>query len=120
MKRVLVESPYGSKDPKVVERNEIYVLACLHDCFLRGEAPFASHALYTRKGVLRDGVSEERKQGIEAGLVWGECAELSAVYEDFGITEGMEKGIKRALAEGRLVEYRKLPPEIMAELFKTE
>jgi hypothetical protein len=37
---------------------------CLHDCLEPGEAPFASHLLYTQPGVLCDGVANEREQEI--------------------------------------------------------
>ena len=76
----------------------------------RGEAPFASHLLYTQPGVLRDEVDEERSLGIEAGLVWGAGADATVVYEDLGISGGMRMGIDRAKAEGRPVEMRRLPP----------
>lgn len=69
MRRVYVESPYGSNDPETIRRNIEYARACLCDCLLRGEAPFASHLLYTQ--VLRDEVPEERELGMEAGFSWG-------------------------------------------------
>jgi hypothetical protein len=115
MRKVLVESPFApkSKDPQLakmeLERNIRYVRAAMRDCFLRGEAPFASHALYTLEGILDDTIPEERTQGIEAGLLWGEEAEVTVVYEDLGISKGMELGIKRAHAAGRPVERRSLP-----------
>ncbi|OGZ08640.1 MAG: hypothetical protein A2942_02500 [Candidatus Lloydbacteria bacterium RIFCSPLOWO2_01_FULL_50_20] len=64
--------------------------------------------LYTQEGILDDKVSSEREQGIKAGLRWGECAEVSVVYIDRGIGEGMLKGIKRAKECSRPVEYRSL------------
>jgi len=36
----------------------------------------------------------------------GDCAEATIVYQDYGISGGMEKGIKRAEEKGRKVEYR--------------
>jgi hypothetical protein len=78
------------------------------DCLRRGEAPFASHALYTQPGVLDDTIPDERRIGIEAGLAWGEKAEATVVYKDFGITPGMRLGIERADACGRSVEFRTL------------
>lgn len=108
MTLVLLESPYGSDDPAVVEENVAYARRCMRDCFRRGEQPFASHLLYTQPGVLDDRNPEERKQGIEAGLAWGQHAELTVVYTDRGITEGMEKGVRRAKIQRRPVEYRKL------------
>ena len=104
MIKVLLESPYAGD----IEKNTRYARDCMHDCFKRGEAPFASHLLYTQEGILRDGVPEERALGIEAGLVWGEQAEKTVVYEDLGITTGMVQGIERAKAADRPVEYRSL------------
>ena len=107
MRRVVVESPYAGD----VERNTEYSRKCLHDCLMRGEAPFASHLLYTQPHILDDKVPEQRNLGIEAGLTWGAMAEASVVYTDYGITLGMQRGVDRAIAQGRPVEYRKLYKE---------
>ena len=104
MKRVILESPYAGD----VETNIRYARACLRDCLLRGEAPLASHLLYTQEGVLDDDVPGERALGIEAGLVWGALATATVVYTDLGVTRGMQQGIERAHAEGRMVIYRRL------------
>ena len=104
MRRVIVESPYAGD----VERNVRYARACLRDCLLRGEAPFASHLLYTQDGVLRDAVPKERELGIKAGLAWGGAADATVVYDDLGTTSGMEHGIIQARGQGRSVEYRQL------------
>ena len=103
-KLVIVESPYAGD----VEANVAYARACLADSLARGEAPFASHLLYTQPGVLDDTVPGERAQGIAAGLAWGERADATAVYVDRGITPGMAQGIERARAAGRPVSYRAL------------
>jgi hypothetical protein len=102
---VLVESPYAGD----VQLNELYARAALRDCLERGEAPFASHLLYTQPRVLDDQVPEERARGIEAGLAWGAKADKTVVYIDRGISPGMRQGIERAKREGRPVEYRTLP-----------
>ena len=104
MKLVIVESPYAGD----VERNERYARACLADCLQRGEAPFASHLLYTQPGVLDDTIIAERHLGIEAGLAWATMADLAAVYTDLGITAGMHIGIGRHTMQGREVQHRKL------------
>lgn len=104
MTPVVLESPYKGN----VEINVLYARRAMHHCLTLNEAPLASHLLYTQPGVLDDDVPEQRKLGIEAGLVWGRFAEKTVVYTDLGITEGMETGIKRALAEGRPVEYREI------------
>lgn len=117
MKRVLIESPFkttelqfpnGTRTILLVEENVAYVRACMRDALLRGEAPFASHALYTLAGVLDDLIPKERKLGIDAGLVWGEKADVTVVYWDRGITEGMQYGIEAARKLGRAVEFRQL------------
>jgi hypothetical protein len=82
----------------------------VRDSLLRGEAPIASHLLYTQPGVLNDQVADERRPGIEAGLAWRVAAEATVVYQDLGISPGMEHGIAAAKAAGLPVEYRTLPP----------
>lgn len=104
MPLVIIESPYAGD----VDRNLRYVRACMHDCLVRGEAPFASHALYTQPGVLDDGVPAQRERGINAGLAWGLKADKTVVYTDLGITKGMDQGIAAARAAGRPVEMRQV------------
>ncbi|WP_245467950.1 hypothetical protein [Mesorhizobium sp. M6A.T.Cr.TU.017.01.1.1] len=101
---VILESPYAGE----VERNVAYARAALRDCLKRGDAPAASHLLYTQPGVLDDDDPAERATGIGAGLAWGRKAEATVVYTDRGVSKGMAQGIARALAEGRPVEYRRL------------
>ncbi len=103
-KLVILESPFAGN----IQENIDYARKCMRDCLMRGEFPFASHLLYTQKGILRDEIPEERKLGIEAGLNWGKFAETTVVYTDLGITSGMKFGIERAGQEGRTVEYRSL------------
>ena len=104
MTRVIVESPYAGD----VERNLVYLRACLHDCLKRGEAPFASHGLYTQPGVLDDLDPAERQHGIEAGFEWRLVAEKTVVYVDHGITSGMQHGITHAVEHGQPIEFRSL------------
>jgi hypothetical protein len=101
---VLLESPFAGN----VEENLRYARACMRDCLHRGEAPFASHCLYTQPGVLDDDSPAERAHGIEAGLAIGRLLSKTVVYQDLGISRGMQLGIERANAEGRPVEYRTL------------
>jgi hypothetical protein len=138
MKKVLIESPYmppssaerctgngcffNAEEPpsglacrrcgKVyseLRRNIRYLRAALHDSLLRGEASFASHAIYTQLGVLNDDDTEQRRLGITAGLTWGAFAELTAVYDDLGVSPGMEAGIEHARANNRPVVFRQIP-----------
>jgi len=101
---VVVESPYAG----AVFANTEYARAAVRDCLLRGEAPFASHLLYTQPGVLRDAVPEEREKGIQAGFAFRTMAARTVVYTDRGITLGMLAGISHAQAVGCPVEYRSL------------
>lgn len=104
MRRVILESPFAGG----VARNVAYARACVRDCLRRGEAPIASHLLYTQPGVLRDDVARERSLGIAAGLAWVAVADATVAYTDLGISTGMRTGIDRAEAAGRPVEYRSL------------
>jgi hypothetical protein len=106
MRLVILESPYAGD----IDANVAYARACVRDSLLRGEAPIASHLLYTQEGVLRDEVPEERQHGIDAGLAWKAVAHASVVYVDRGVTAGMEYGIAAAVAAGIPVEYRTLQP----------
>jgi hypothetical protein len=101
---VILESPYAGD----IAANVSYARACLRDSLLRGEAPLASHLLYTQDGVLSDHIIEERRLGIAAGLAWLPSAAASVVYTDRGISSGMELGIARAKKAGIPVEYRTL------------
>lgn len=105
MRLVVVESPYAGD----IEKNANYARAAMADCLKRGDAPFASHLLYTQPGVLRDQDPEERKLGIHAGLLWGNRADATVVYVDLGISKGMEQGIERARMVSRPVEQRTIP-----------
>jgi hypothetical protein len=104
MRRVIVESPYAGE----VNRNTTYLRACLRDCLKRGEAPFASHAIYTQPGVLDDTVPAEREHGIAAGFAWRDVADATIVYTDLGMSSGMHLGVAHAQTAGRPVEYRTL------------
>lgn len=125
MKLVIVESPFApkgrytdSKNPRFTKENWLqqeldenlrYARLCLRDCLMRGEAPFASHLLFTQEGVLDDTKPDERKLGMQASFEMGKHAVLTVVYTDMGISPGMEAGIATAHRESRLVEHRKLP-----------
>jgi hypothetical protein len=106
MRLVIIESPYSGD----VDRNVTYARACMRDAIHRGEAPLASHLLYTQPGILRDEVPGERQRGIEAGLAWAMHADATVVYVDLGITDGMRQGLEHAEAAGRKIERRRLFP----------
>lgn len=99
---VVMESPYSGD----VERNTTYARLCMKDCLLRGEAPFASHLLYTQ--VLDDLRPEERQHGLWAGWSWYKKCDKVVVYTDYGISNGMKEGIALALLLGKTIEERRL------------
>ena len=85
-------------------RHARYLAACLRDCIERGETPYASHAILTLPGVLRDDVPEERERGIAAGFAMRRGMQLTAIYincyEDEWYSRGMHAGIADAMALG--------------------
>lgn len=108
MRLVIVESPFRGATPADTEANVLYARRCVRDSLARGEAPIASHLLYTQDGILDDNDRDERQWGIDAGLAWRAVAQASVVYTDRGISPGMKYGIGKAKAAGISVEYRKL------------
>lgn len=104
MRLVILESPYAGD----VVRNVEYARACVRDSLMRGEAPLASHLLYTQPGILNDDVIAERLRGIDAGLAWLAVAHATVAYLDHGISSGMAMGIDAAKAHGVPVVYRRI------------
>jgi len=104
MRRVIIESPFAGD----VDKNIKYARKCVRDSLNKGEAPIASHLLYTQPGILDDDVPEERQWGIDAGLAWRKDSEATIVYIDLGITRGMEYGIADAKENNRPIEYRSI------------
>lgn len=101
---VIVESPFAGD----VATNRAYAVACVRDCLLRGEAPFASHLLYTE--ALDDADPGQREHGITAGFAWRASAAATVVYTDRGMSGGMVRGIAHAnRLDEHVIEYRSLP-----------
>jgi len=110
MRIVIVESPFAAPTTEGIQENIAYARRCLADCLARGEAPYASHLLYTQPGVLRDDRPEERSLGMRAGFAFIERADATVVYQDRGISRGMQAGIAMARKHGKPIEYRNLSP----------
>lgn len=85
MKRIILESPYAGN----IEKNVQYARECIKHSILLGEAPIASHLLYTQEGILDDTIPKERELGIHAGLAWKEVADAQVFYIDYGMSQGM-------------------------------
>jgi hypothetical protein len=108
MVKVVIESPLSAPDRDGIERNKTYAVRCMKDSLARGEAPYASHLLFDRPGLLDDQISTEREMGMLAGFAWGDYADLCAVYVDNGISRGMQAGIDRYRHRGIPIEFRRL------------
>ena len=106
MLKVVIESPFAGE----VEENVKYARACMADSLKRGEAPIASHLLYTQKGILDDDIPEERELGIESGLLWAREADLAVFYIDRGFTAGMTQALHLYQDIGTKIEIRTLYP----------
>jgi hypothetical protein len=100
---VMVESPYRGL---TVAEAEGYAEAACWDCMKRGEAPFASHLLYTR--FLDDRDPRQRELGMIFGRAWIKIADLMVVYEDYGISEGMKIAMELAEKLQIDVQIRKI------------
>ncbi len=111
---VVLESPYAGKGRfwiiRLISRirNIRYARRCVRDSLLRGEAPIASHLLYTQRGILSDDAPLERTLGIKSGLAWLAVAEATVAYVDRGESSGMKLGILSARAFGKPIEYRRI------------
>ena len=105
LRPVVIESPYDGN----IRRHIAYARDAIAHSLARGEAPIASHLLYTQPGILNDDVPAQRELGIGAGHAWIEKADAVIVYDDFGVTPGMQKGIRRAVESDIQVTYRSLP-----------
>lgn len=86
-----------------IDRNTKYARRALLDSLSRGEAPYASHLLYTQ--VLSDADPEQRQHGLEAGWAWQSAVDAVVVYTDWGISSGMRAAIDNAKCP---VEYRNI------------
>lgn len=82
-RKVIIESPYRGD----VERNKAYLKLAMLDSIMRGEAPSASHKLYT--DILDDNDEKERQLGLNLGFAWLQAADLVAFYIDWGMSPGM-------------------------------
>ena len=102
MLRVIVESPYAG----TVEANVAYAREAMRHCLDHGEAPFASHLLYTQ--IYDDTDPKERERGIQAGYEWMHNADLVAFYIDRGWSSGMLMALKVARLLQKKTEVRSL------------
>ncbi len=101
-KLVFIESPYAGD----IEKNSRYALEALLDSIVKGEAPFASHLLYTQ--VLDDTKYDQRLLGLKCASAFRAKCQLLAVYTDLGISPGMKLGMDHAQSLGIDIVFRRL------------
>lgn len=114
-RRVILESPFAGATPEARLRNLAYARLAVRDCLSRGEAPLASHLLYTQPGILDDSIPAERAYGIAAGRAWRDYADAIVFYTDLGVSKGMQQMLSTCLQEARLhlVEFRSLVGHVL-------
>lgn len=113
----IIESPFAGDSPVTISRHVRYARLAMADSISRGEAPLASHLLYTQDNILNDLIPEEREIGITCGYAWMSVAERVAIYTDFGHSPGMLLAVMAAKSLNLPVEYRQLPSHVFASNF---
>jgi hypothetical protein len=113
-KLTIIESPYKATQYYTEEQHRLYLLHCMEDSVRRGEAPFASHLLLPE--ILDDDDGFERAVGIRCGFAWGQHAEQIAVYQDFGLSQGMREAVNYYQSIGKPIEWRILPHKVVASI----
>ncbi len=99
-----VESPYNAPNAHEVRRNILYARLACRWALERGYAPYASHLLYTQPGILDDDIAQERELGIEAArTLIRAAAQVTLMFVDLGVSEGMRLGLEDASAAAREV-----------------
>jgi hypothetical protein len=111
-KKVIIESPWRGD----TDRNKAYLRLCFLDSIVRGEAPIASHKLYT--DVLDDDDPDERRLGIELGFAWLRAADLVAMYVDLGMSPGMAACLENIRSKRFRVPYeiRKVDVDVLRSI----
>jgi hypothetical protein len=106
--RVFLCSPFTASTKQGIAENIVFARKCIVDCLRRGEASFASHLLYTQPGILNDHVPAEREAGMKAGERFLHICDLVACYIDRGVSSGMRRELRLALATATPIEFRRL------------
>ena len=117
--QVVIESPFSGPTPADIEENKRYGRMALHDSIMRGEAPLASHLLYTQPFVLDDNLPEERELGMSLGWHVMRRSSYVAVYADRGFSSGMVRGIEAAIKAGKKIKLRFITDGGMAVVHNT-
>lgn len=87
-------------------RNMHYAMQCVRDSLARGEAPYASHVFFDRRGLLDDANPLHREVGMRSGAAWTKRADKFAFYLDLGWSRGMQLAYREACERQVPVEVR--------------
>lgn len=88
------EAEYQKRYREELKANINYARELCHFALTNGYAPFASHLLYTQRGILNDRIAEERELGIIAGLAYSWVNKEIWFGTDRGLSSGMLKGLE--------------------------
>ncbi len=98
---VLLESPFSGD----IQANEEYAWKALRDCYLRGEAPIATHLMWTKlsdkdefngKTIISDSVNMVGFPGRVFALEAGDAIRNRVDYVVFYVDRGWSNGMTRA------------------------
>lgn len=96
-------------------RNMQYALECVLDSLARGEAPYASHVFFDRRGLLDDANPLHREVGMLCGALWTRRADKFVFYLDLGWSRGMQLAHRDASLRGHEIELRYLRRDRVSE-----
>lgn len=105
MRTVYICSPYRAESEEILKRNIEYAKELTREALLRGDAPITVHLYMTQ--CLTEEIEEERNIGLAAGQNIVDRCDAMIVGYRYGISEGMEKEIKRAKKQGIRIQYSK-------------
>lgn len=122
MKRLIVESPFAASEAYSVEENVAFARKVCRHALLLGFSPYASHLFFTQPGLLNDDLPDERRLGIDAGLVWSTDVEdvWFALRPGEKLSLGMTYAANRHRMRTARVQYRIYSPEGEFLRFTTE
>ena len=98
MRKVYICSPYRAKDGAELDRNIDYAQELTRQALHANLAPITPHLYMTQ--CLDESKTEERTEGLTAGLALLKICDFIIVGVKYGISEGMRREIAAADAAG--------------------
>lgn len=87
-------------------RHRMYTIQVVRDSLARGEAPYASHAMFDSSRILNDDKPDDRALGMGVGDAWARLAALHVFYVDLGMSRGMLRRWDECVVNGWRRELR--------------